>query len=339
MRLRVHQLPRQLLLPVTPTLALLRAVVEPLLRILDGNDVLFAPGATLRARHLPSTRAAVATIHDLGFVTMPSSIAPESLGELRRRLAFTLFHAQRLIAVSDATAEDLCEHLHLGRHRVHTVHEGLDPLFDVAELEPDAAGPELPDRYLLFVSALEPRKNVSAVLAAFRLLVEWGYPGDLVLVGAWQGRSEGLRRELAASPARDRIVHLEHVDRSSMPAVYRAADALVLPSWIEGFGLPLLEAMASGTPVVTSGRSAMPEVAGPAAVYIDPDRPHSIASAVAALLEDRTHRQRLVKLGRERARRFSWQSAAGATAQVLRQAAGLEATGPDEYRVDQRSNV
>jgi alpha-1,3-rhamnosyl/mannosyltransferase len=108
---------------------------------------------------------------------------------------------------------------------------------------------------------------------------------------------------------------------------------LLFPSWLEGFGLPLLEAMASGTPVVTSGASAMPEVAGPAAVYVDPSSPHGIASAVDALIADPQHRQRLIELGRSRVARFSWDRAAAATAQVLRQAAGLASTGDDEYRV------
>ena len=117
-----------------------------------------------------------------------------------------------------------------------------------------------------------------------------------------------------------------------MISLYRHADALLFPSWIEGFGLPLIEAMACGTPVITSGTSAMPEIAGPAAVYVDPASPHGIASAVAALRADTHHRERLVALGRERAAKFSWDRAAEATAAVLRQAAGLPTDGPDEFR-------
>jgi len=110
------------------------------------------------------------------------------------------------------------------------------------------------------------------------------------------------------------------------------ADALLFPSWLEGFGLPLIESMACGTPVITSGTAAMPEIAGPAAVYVDPESPHSIASATAALLRDPQHRDRLVALGRERAQKFSWDRAAEATAQVLRNAAGLPVEGSDEFR-------
>jgi glycosyltransferase involved in cell wall biosynthesis len=131
---------------------------------------------------------------------------------------------------------------------------------------------------------------------------------------------------------RNRIRHLDNVDRSQLASLYGGADALLFPSWLEGFGLPLVESMACGTPVVTSGTAAMPEIAGPAAVYVDPESPHSIASATAALLRDPHHRDRLVALGRERAEKFSWDRAAEATAQVLLEAAGLPAGGDSEYR-------
>jgi len=334
MRLRRHELPIGFLLPMQGTISFLRGVVEPLLRVLDHNDVLFAPNFFAPSTQLPYGRTTVATVHDVAFATMPETVAPETLAHLRSNLGDTLYRSERVIAVSEATAEDLVEQIGVNRRRVHVVHEGLDPAFaqtDEAQLSPPPEG--TPDRYLLFVSTLEPRKNVIGVLKAFRLLLEWGYGGDLVLVGRWGWRTDALRAELKAFPSPERIHHLDRVPREQLPALYRGADALLFPSLLEGFGLPLLEAMASGTPVVTSGRSSMPEVAGPAAVYIDPERPHGIASAVGALLEDPQHSQRLGELGRKRAAAFSWERAAETTAEILRQAAGLPPRGPDEYRV------
>jgi glycosyltransferase involved in cell wall biosynthesis len=331
MRMRVHQIPAGFLLPVGPTLSLLRHTVEPLLRLLDGNDVLFAPNFFLRRSQLPFGKTAVATVHDLAFIVMPKTVAAETQHDLRSHLPETLFRCERLIAVSDATANDLSDHLGISRRRIHTIHEGLDPCFAAQENPGDL--PEVPVPYLLFVSTIEPRKNVIGVLRAFRLLVEWGYQGSLVLVGRWGWHTDEIRRELAGSAVRSRIFHLDYVDRDKLPALYRKTDALLFPSWLEGFGLPVLEAMACGAPVVTSGLSAMPEVAGPAAVYIDPASPHSIASAVAALLEDPQHRLRLIEMGRKRAGRFSWERSAESTAQTLREAAGLVTTGDDEYRV------
>ncbi|MFV2072445.1 MAG: glycosyltransferase family 4 protein, partial [Thermoanaerobaculales bacterium] len=320
MRLRVHQIPSGFLLPVKPTLKTLRTVVAPLLRTFDGNNVLFAPNFFLHGDQEPFGRAQVATVHDLAFFDMPSAVSPQTLDGLARHLPRTLFHSDRLIAVSDATAADLREHLGVARRRVTTIHEGVDPEFAQAGRTKPPEG--LPETYLLFVSTLEPRKNVEGVLRAFRLLAEWGYRGDLVMVGRWGWRTDTIRHELESSPVLHRIHHLDYVERSRLAALYCHADALLFPSWMEGFGLPILESMACGTPVITSGTSAMPEVGGPAAIYVDPASPHSIASATSALLGDPGHRKRLVALGHERVTRFSWDAAAAATAQVLRQAAG-----------------
>ena len=330
LRFRVHQIPAGFLLPIRPTLWVLRRIVEPVLRFLDGNDVIFAPNFFLHGDQEPFGRAQVATVHDLAFATMPETVAPETLDGLRRRLPRTLLHAERLIAVSDATADEIEERLGMNRRLIHTIHEGVDhSLAADAEVAP---GNELPERYLLFVSTLEPRKNVLGVLRAFALLKEWGYPGELVMVGRWGWHTEPIRDELEASPVKPWVRRLDYVERPKLGELYREADALLFPSWLEGFGLPLVESMACGTPVVTSGTSAMPEIAGPAAVYVDPSSPHGIASATAALLDDDRHRERLVKLGRERAARFSWARSAEATAGVLRRAAGLPASGPDEFR-------
>lgn len=334
LRMRVHQLPARFALPEARTLSVLRGAVEPLLRILDGNDVLWAPNFFLHESQLPYGAGAVPTVHDLAFAAMPEVVADGTLAGLRERLPETLQRATRLIAVSDATAADLERLLGVSRRRVHTVHEGLDPRFAAVAGGSTRPSPRvLPGRYLLFVSTLEPRKNVVGVLRAFRRLAEGGYPGSLVLVGRWGWRTEPIRAELESSPVAARVVQLDYVERAELPELYRRADALLFPSWLEGFGLPLLEAMACGAPVVTSDRSSMPEVAGDAALLVNPADPGQIADAVAELLSDPERRGRLVTAGRRRVARFTWDRAAAATAEVLRQAAGLEPRGEDEFRV------
>ncbi len=332
MRLRVHHMPPWPAWLRIPTLHLLRTWVEPLLRALEGNAVLWAPNFFAHSTQIPYARSLVATVHDLAFHLMPETVRPSTLAELRDNLPETLFHAERLIAVSDATRRDLVEHLGVLPRRIFTVHEGLDP--ELAAMNKDSGRPDgLPKRYLLFVSTLEPRKNVRGVLAAFELAAGWGYPGHLVLVGGWGWHTEEIRAALAGSAAADRILHLDYIERRQLTGIYRHADALLFPSWLEGFGLPILEAMACGTPVVTSGRSSMPEVAGTAAVYVDPSSPHGIASAIVSLLDDPEHRAQLIARGRERAARFAWGDAASATAEILRLAAGLPQRSEDEYRV------
>lgn len=332
MRLRAHEIPAGFLLPVGPTLWLLRHVVEPLLCFLDGNDVFFAPNFFPPPRRRFTGRRLVITVHDLAFVVAPEMVAPATLADLEANFPRALARAERIIAVSEATAGDLQEHLGVDRSRVHTIHEGLDPRFADAATGA-GADPGLPDDYLLFVSTIEPRKNVVGVLRAFALVVEWGYSGHLVVVGRWGWRTDAIRAEWESSPVRHRIIHLDYVDRDRLASVYAGARALLFPSWIEGFGLPLLESMACGTPVVTSGRSAMPEVAGPAGVYVDPSSAHAIATGAASLIDDADHHARLQRIGRERALRFSWDDAAAATAAVFRRAAGGRVDGPAEYRV------
>ncbi len=331
MNLRIHHLPAGLLLPIRPTLWFLRRVVEPLLRFLDGNDVLFAPNFFMPRSQLPFGPTVVATVHDLAFKALPDTVNQATLDELERNFAATLARSSRLIAVSEATAQDIGTHLGVDREHVRVIHEGVDPNFPGEEAPDHPSG--LPSPYVLFVSTLEPRKNVVGVLEAFAETVERGYQGHLILVGRWGWRTENIKKTLETSPAKDRIIHLDYVERHQLVGLYTHADAFLFPSWLEGFGLPLLEAMACGTPVITSNRSAMPEIAGSAALCVDPSDPSAIASALINLTEDPGLKRKLSDAGLQRVAQFSWDRAAVATAQVLRQAAGLEQTAPDEYRV------
>jgi len=329
-RFRFHHIPEGFLLPIRGTLAFLRSAVEPALLFLDGNDVFFAPNFVVPRRHLAAVRALVPTVHDLAFLRLPETVQRETLDILRERLPGVLHAADALIAVSGATADDLAALAGVTRRRIHVIHEGVDPAFAAG----DAPVPEaLPARYLLFVSTLEPRKNVVNLLAAFALAVADGYPGDLVLVGRWGWRTEAAQEALAHSPARGRIHHLDYLDRPVLASVMRRAEALVFPSLLEGFGLPVVEAMACGIPVIVSRATSLPEVAGDAALYVDPASPADIAAAVRRLTGDPRLAATLAAAGRVRAARFSWDEAARASAAVLRRAAGLPGRNADAYRV------
>ncbi len=330
-RFRYHHMPEGFLLPIPATMALLRAVVEPLLLFLDGNDVFFAPNFFVPRRHMAAVRALVPTVHDLAFVRLPQTLQQETLDNLNRHLPGALFGATALIAVSAATADDLTGLLGVGPRRIHVVHEGVDPVFADEAGGDDAV--ELPPRYVLFVSTLEPRKNILGIIKGFEKAVADGYPGDLVLVGRWGWRTEAAREALATSPARTRIRHLDYLQRGALKRVMRGAEALLFPSWLEGFGLPVVEAMASSVPVIVSRCSSLPEVAGDAALYVDPADHAAIGRAVVRLAGDPALRDELVAAGLERAALFRWRDAARATATVLRRAAGLPEHGPDAYRV------
>lgn len=329
-RFRYHHIPTGFLLPVRGTLKVLRFLVEPALLFLDGNDVFFAPNFFVPRRHLPAVRALVATVHDVAFLRMPETVQRETLENLRRHLPGALFSATALVAVSDATARDLGELLALNARRVHVVHEGAD---ESLARPADTPLPPLPARYLLFVSTLEPRKNVVGLLRGFAAAAARGYDGSLVLVGRWGWHTEAAQEELRGSPVADRIIHLDYLERSTLAGVMQRAEALLMPSWLEGFGLPVLEAMSCGVPVIVSGRSSLPEVAGDAGLYVDPGDPGTIADAILRLAASPALRQQLADAGRSRAALFSWRAAACATASVLRQAAGVGERFADAYRV------
>ena len=203
----------------------------------------------------------------------------------------------RLLAISERTKADLLELYGVAEDRVVVTPLGVDSSF---------APGEAPDSYLLVVGSIEPRKDPLAAAAAAR---ELGRP--LVVVGPV--RDQGLARELRARGADLR----GYVPKKELARLYRGAACLVFPSRYEGFGLPLVEAMASGTPVVAAPDAALREVAGEAAVFAEPD---ALADGVRRALAER---ERLVAAGLERARRFTWQETARRTVAVYREVLGL----------------
>ena len=162
--------------------------------------------------------------------------------------------------------------------------------------------------YVLDVSRFDPHKNIERVLDAFSIVKNKGQPHSLVLVGGAHtaGYSSMIEEKIRASRFRDEIQVLDYVEEIDMPALYACADMLLYPSLVEGFGLPILEAMKSGTPVVTSNISCLPEIAGGAALLVDPLIPREIAEGVTRIINDKSLRASLVKAGHTRAADFSW---------------------------------
>ena len=192
-----------------------------------------------------------------------------------------------------------------------------------SDLEDDGSEPSrpLPSRYALYVGATDPRKRVELLVRCYGQVFErTGVP--LVLVGSWlDGVSAELTRAIAAGPE-GAVVPVGEVADHELPALYRGADVFVLPSVYEGFGLPVLEAMASGCPVVTTRGGALEEVGGAAAHYVAGDDPAGLATSLIELLSDESARAALRKNGLERVKAFSWSRCARATLEVYRWAAG-----------------
>lgn len=272
----------------------------------DRVDVFFSP-----RHHLPVTLGltpAVVTIHDMVW-----RVAPETMHPLNRLLDTTLMplalaRANRVIAVSADTANRIAEYC--GRRDVTTIHNAPR---EVSHAVPFAH----PRPYFLFVGTKEPRKNLRGVVEGFRRASAAGLDHGLVLVGPTGWGESGLRRVEAVDPADERIVDLGPISDERLAGVYQSCAALVLASFYEGFGIPLVEAMHHGKPVITSGTGAMAQVAGDAGILADPDNPASIARALLKLARDGEAYRRLAANAQRRSRAFSWDRAARSTSDVL----------------------
>jgi glycosyltransferase involved in cell wall biosynthesis len=285
-------------------------------------NVLFVPAHSLPPI-LP--RASVATIHDLGYLHFPREHPPAA--RILRRLAnrWSARRATRVIAISGATRDDLVRYDGIAPARIAVVHHGLTALFQApqtpASIEAVRQRHGLAEPYLLFVGTLQPRKNLERLLLAFDRVAADEATLTLALVGAMGWQQERLTRALAGLRARDRVRVLGFVDDADLPPLMAGALALAYPSLYEGFGLPAIEAMACGTPVLTSTTSSMPEVVGDSALLVDPLSVEAIAGGLRRILRDEALRRDLRERGLERARMFTWERAARETQAVLRAAA------------------
>ncbi|HEY3569362.1 MAG TPA: glycosyltransferase family 1 protein, partial [Thermoanaerobaculia bacterium] len=261
--------------------------------------------------------ARVATVHDLGLLKVPWAVRPDSAEALRERLERTLFEADLLIAPSEAVRREMIE-IGVSPDRVRAIHHGTGVL---AETAPAPLPAGTPARYALHVGTVEPRKNVPTLLAAWRLLRARGIdPPPLVLCGGWGWKAEAVRQEIAAAAREGWAVHLGYVGPGELSALYAGAELVALPSFYEGFGLPAIEALQAGAPLVASDLPVLREVAGEAALYAPPDRPDLWADRISELLADTNLREEMRRKGRARAREFDWGRAAGETAEAFRAA-------------------
>ena len=231
--------------------------------------------------------------------------------------------ADHVIAISHAMVPDLVEYYGLDAKRITVTPLGVDARWFVAESASRIAAVQarhaLNPGYLLFVGTLQPRKNVERIIAAFERMPAQTTAGrQLVIAGKAGWRVDDLVATLREGAARGQVRWLEYVDAGDLRALYQGAAAFVFPSLCEGFGLPVLEAFASGTPVITSTTTSLPEVAGDAALLVDPLDVDAVAAAMAAIVDDAGVAARLRAAGLERARTFTWARCADETVSVLR---------------------
>lgn len=285
--------------------------------------------ALLATNFLPpptGSRGVVLVVHDLAFRVVPET-APLIDARWLRRFRGWLGDAARVIVPSESTRRDLLSFEEVDPGKVVVVHHGVDAeAFRSARSEAVEGVRRrygLTGRYLLFVGGLEPRKNVPALVRAFAAV---DTDASLVVAGGrvrWHPRATdhvGAVVDALPGGVRDRVILSGYVSDADKVALLAGATALVYPSLYEGFGFPVLEGMAARVPVMTSTASSLPEVAGEAALLVDPSDQDAMAEGMRALLEDEDLRDRLIASGLARAATFTWQETAKRTAVVLREA-------------------
>ena len=261
------------------------------------------------------------TVYDLIPLLFPhqSTLRARFLARWATRLA--LRAARRVIAISDATRRDFLTHFRLQPEKIQAIPLAADPAFRPQSRETVAAVRaryDLPERYLLYLGSNKPHKNLKRLVEMWARLQPQSMP--LVIAGAWDGRYPEARQRAAALSLEGRVRWLGPVPDSDLPALYSGALLFVFPSLYEGFGLPVLEAMACGTPVACSNSSSLPEVAGDAALLVDPMNTEELVTAVRTALENESLRQDMTEKGLKRAQGFSWLQTAQRTLETYRSA-------------------
>lgn len=260
----------------------------------------------------------VVTVHDLTYRRFPDLLQTETLRNLEQRMLREVTRADRILCVSTATREDLLHYYQADPARVETVLSGLTPL--PLRAEPVA---ELTARpYILFVSTIEPRKDLPTLIEAFeRTIDDENFDGDLVVVGKVGWKSDATVERMKRSRHAGRIHHLDYLSRAQLATVYARASMFVLPSIYEGFGFPLLEAMSFGVPSIASRSSSLPEVGGNAALYFPVGDAAVLAHLIGLVHVDEELRMSLSQRGRERAASFTWRAAARSSVDAMKRVA------------------
>ena len=273
---------------------------------------------------MPRGIEVITTIHDLAFRRYPETFPRTHLWKLNFMLETAVRRADKLIAVSESTKRDLLEFFPtLPEARIKVIHHGFDSEFFGSRISEDelrltlTSYSLLPGKYILYVGALQPRKNLVRLIQAFEMMKKHVPEAKLVLAGEEAWLAQDIINIWERTPSRDDIVLPGRVSFEDLRILYQGARLFAFPSLYEGFGIPLLEAFASGVPVLTADNSSLPEVAGEAALYCQANDVADIATKLEQLWQDDVLRADLTAKGTERLRQFSWDKCAEETLEYI----------------------
>jgi len=260
-------------------------------------------------------RRRVITVHDLNFLFFPQFLTKESTAYYTRQIEWAVRVADHIVADSDATRNDVIEMLNVSADKVSTVWLAASKTYEKIPtsdaVDETLADLNLPRGFVLFVGTLEPRKNLPTLLQAYAILRrEEGFDRPLVMVGQQGWLDQQIAATLEQLNLGDCVIQLGGIGDERLAHIYRAAGVLVMPSFYEGFGLPILEAMTCDCPVIASNRGSLPEVVGKAGILCEPGDEEAWAAALARVLTEADVREKMVVEGRIQAKKFSWSNTA-----------------------------
>lgn len=272
-------------------------------------DVLFSPNGN-GPLHQPECKNII-YIHDVNAQKEMSSQTHQIYRKITVPRAASV--ADAIITVSEFSKTEICENVDVPRSKVHVVHNGIDEYY----LGNDEGNPiDLPNSYILFVGSLNPRKNISRLIKSFKIARRKGFfDHKLVLVGP---KNKYIFKNLDIEES-DNILKMGFLNKKELKYVYENADLFAYPSIYEGFGLPPLEAMACGTPVLASETACFPEILGNCAKLVDPFDTEEIALGMAELIQDKSYRSQLISKGKKRASEFTWSQSVEDLTKVIKE--------------------
>lgn len=278
-------------------------------------DFFFSPN--LNFTSLSTTARRLLTIHDLSFEFYPEFYTPKQ--RLWHQIINPKKQCQRadiILTPSENTKRDVVKHYKINAEKIKVIYPGANQESRIKNQESAIKQYGLPKNFILFLGTIEPRKNIIGLIEAFELMSQntkykiLNTSHSLVIAGAPGWNSKEIFARIQLSPCRDKIKYIGYVAPEYKSALYAAADLFVYPSFYEGFGFPVLEAMATGTPVITSNRSSLPEISTNAAYLINPHRSDEIALGMERILNNDQLKNRLFQNGLLQAQKFNWETAA-----------------------------
>lgn len=259
------------------------------------------------------------TIHDMTYILYPETMDQRNLKRIKDDIQYSVDRSDRIITVSESSKRDIIKYLGVEEEKIKIIYPGVD--YEKFSRYPTAAEIKgvkekynLPDEYVLYMGTLEPRKNIPSIIEAFYQLKQQDDPQvqalKLVLAGKKGWLFESIFKKVQELGIEDDVVFTDYVAEEDKTVIYNQARIFVFPSLYEGFGIPVLEAMAASIPVITSNVSSLPEVAGNAGILVEPMDVSAIAQGMYKLLKDKGYCKEIVKKGHEQAEKFNWNKSA-----------------------------